>query len=279
MVESTVKAISRLAPDLEVVREDDDRGLVRIIYQCRQYSVHSIHGKQIQDQYQTLSRQVLGPGPDGFIVELQWYPALGGGAGTSRPMYWHVGSRCARLAKNGFVCATIHCGRDVDAMALQDLVTDTLSQFGTIVSPPTPEWTEKSANLRQSLQKVLLEFGLQSEWRVTDNQVTCESQIMQFDVHTVDSEGKVSPTPQKVAGPNRNGLIIRLRPVKAPLPGASSPVCGLRKMPYWDEYFAICDEGENSFEVEILYGETTDRRMLKELAESLNASTSRYVPF
>ncbi len=140
-------------------------------------------------------------------------------------------------------------------------------------------WDEKSARLRETVTDVLKKYQSEAVWRTDETSLVCEFNTMEFDIHTLDENEHVSSEAHKETGPDRNGFIIRLSPLQVALRGQMRPRCGVSHGPYWQHYFANCDEYGQPFRLDILYGENTDTKLLKELTEKLNGQIGMFQGF
>ena len=93
---------------------------------------------------------------------------------------------------------------------------------------------------------------------------------MEFDIHAIDEKENVAPEAHREMGPQMDGFIIHLSPIKSPLRRQSRPVYGRSNGPYWSHYHVIYQEYSEPFRLDILYGVRTDKKLLEEVTAALD---------
>ena len=261
------------APDVTVTVES--WGACSFAERCQEYRLHYIASKR--GGFREKSGQRLGPTADGFHLELNWFPALNGGASGKgwQPVYaqdyWSLKSNAYKLKNDpGYIDLRWEYGPQTD-MTILDLVRSEVEAFGDPVDDERSDgWTGKSATLKKNLAIVLEKFQADATWRTDGESLVCEFHTMEYDVHTVDDNGHVSTEAHQETGSQRDGFVIRLVPLKKAYLRQPRPVYGLSEGAYWRDYFCVVDDPDHAFRLELRYGTRTDKKLLNAVATELD---------
>lgn len=273
LVERLKILLTEKAPDVTI--DVDTPGWCSFTERCEEYRLHYIASKP--GAFREQSQERLGPRADGFHLLLNWLPALGGGkiAGVWQPVYaqdyWSLKSNAYKLKNDpGYIDLSWEYGPQTD-MTILDLVRSEVEAFGDPVDDERSDgWTGKSATLKKNLAIVLEKFQADGTWRTDGESLVCEFHTMEYDVHTVDDMGHVSTEAHQETGPQRDGFVIRLVPLKKAYLRQPRPVYGLSEGAYWRDYFCVVDDPDHAFRLELRYGTRTDKKLLNAVANELD---------
>ena len=178
LIERLTTVLKEKAPEVQVAV--DQQGGCRFVERCVEYSVHYQRNKF--GQYKEASSKYLAPSANGFLLELNWTQALGGGAaggnpveGVDFPVYaasycWLRGCSYKLHGDHGFLYVTWHFGPNTD-MTILDLVQEEVEVFGERVATQRSNgWPGKSEILREQVAKALQDFERDVTWR-TDGEI------------------------------------------------------------------------------------------------------------
>ncbi len=271
-----VKAIlSEDSPDGKVL--EDEPGQFR--YGDRIISVKS-HGVYPNGHIPKISHVDIGPKTDGFILQLRWFPHTWKGYmsgiysyGQHFPRdYWKEYLAHYKLPdSSGYIELRWNYG----ALTNQDMlakIQSIVASVGSLEKDASADarWDDKIAKAKEPLMVVMNKYHIDAKWNVLDRSLTCEFKTMEFDIHAIDDQGNVALEAHRETGPQMDGLIIRISPIKSPLRRQPRPVYGRSYGPYWRHYHAIYNEDFEPIRLDILYGVNTDKRLLEDVTAALD---------
>ena len=287
LIDAISRALNEKAMGFKTNRFDRDPELKRVefSYKCVTYKVHHVMNRSgVLNQK---SEGILGPSADGFTLNVRW----SADKGDSRAGAGFIGPKMASdysmnytnfyelKGDRGFVEVIFDHGPLTD-MTILDSVLAELSLFGKPVYVFENEgWEARFLRLQENLTKAVGDFPSASVWRTDGKDLVCEFRTMEFDIHTCDDNGHVSPESHKETGPTVDGFIIRLVPLEKSYLRKPRPISGLAKGPYWREYFSVVDNNEYVFRLEIRYGDRTDEKLLNAVADALKVEQNKHRKF
>ncbi len=139
------------------------------------------------------------------------------------------------------------------------------------LSAVTDWWSNYTASLRTKLTEVMLKHQIPIAWKQLENgDYVFEVKPKVYDVHEVSDEGVVSPKSHKVTGPDSNGVIVKLTYITPKLVSCQPQAkYGKIENRYWTRYFERQDDFP-TVRFEMLYGKSTDRKLLSEIVDTFH---------
>ena len=227
-----------------------------------------------------MSRPVMGPSIDGYVLTLRWFPCdwegyMSGiythGTYFSREYWMEYLAHYTLPHDKGYIEVRWNYGAATD----QNILTQVQSIIALVGylekgSSIADRWSEKVAKPQERLTKVTSKYRPDVNWKVVDQTLSSEFKTINFDIHTIDDKGHVAPEAHVETGPQHEGFIIRLSPI-APQPRRQPrPAYGRSYGPYWNHYYAIYDEQNDPFRLDILYGVRTDKKLIEDVIDALD---------
>ena len=172
--------------------------------------------------------------------------------------------------KAGYLVLCWDYGPQTD-MTILKMVRAEFDAVGEQVYPTLPaQWDTRKAELQKHLAGVVKKRQVEATWRTDENDcLTCECNIVEFDVHAVDEKGIVSEMAHKETGPQENGFIVRLSPLEKTVQRQPKPMAGFSYGPYWKHQFCVYDEYNEPFRLDLLYGKKTDENLWRDLSDAI----------
>lgn len=277
LVERLRSVLSEKFPDVEFRVEDAPAfRSVRLKFKCQEYFLHHIKGLSRTDGF-TKSSTESGPSAEGFLLRVDWRQKVGGGQGLpAPPLYWnHISNIYTLPDQGGYLVMSLDIGSRTNVSVLE-VVDAELQKFGKPsydFSATKIKWADASEKLRMALVEVLEKHNVQAHWRTEGDIVIGEVNTLEFDIHSVSSDGEVSSPSHKEIGPDRNGFVIRLSP-EASLPrGRARHDFSIEQTAYWSKYSAVCNPDGQSIRLDVMFGSGSDGKLLKALIERMQGRT------
>jgi len=275
IIEQIKAVLKEKAPKFETVVDESGFG-VTFSDNCDSYLVH---WADKGGQWQEKSRAEMLPNEYGWQLSLDWRAEISGRAsggypitaGTVQDNYSMSYRNCYQLTDNrGYVELSWNFGRGVKPSILATVRAELATVGKEVSADRVSGWETKSEKLRELLTAVLKKHHSEAKLGAEGEGLACEFRTTKFDIHPVDDTGIVKRRSQRETGPQGDGFIIRLSPLELAVLRQPRPMYGVSYGPYWKHYFAIYDENDLPFRVDILYGERTDKKPLKEFTETLD---------